>query len=188
MNIIQNLRQIYRDIVELILLQIAGYRLTVAIRMADYKQRAFNRQFIVFPVGFAQLKVYSRSDVERLKRTPFYTRKSLNKWRKVEHKRIDELKAINYAKFLRNEITLDTYTKLNREVKQKHEAIDRDFETKLRTKVIDRDTTWDYLKRESYYRTPVSRNNSPELTPAERIELRAQWLKDFSILRKKGMA
>lgn len=189
MNMIKHsLQIIWNDIKESAALWMAGYRLSVAIRMADYKQRAYNRQYIVYPVGAGQLKVYSRRDVEALKRLPYYNRKWLVKWRKAEYQRIEDMKKINYDNYHNKEITLNEYCKNDKEISFRKSQIEGKYDQLKRTKVIDRTTTWDWLKNNAYYRTPISRNNSQDLTDTERLALRKQWLKDFTSLRKKGMA
>lgn len=178
-------KEIYQLLKEMFILRKAAISLSIAITLANMKQRAYNRQYIVYPMHNGKLKIFCRKEIIVLQRINAYSRKQCNRWRESSIKTLNIMLSDNQKAFDSNTITIRAFEKVKSDILDKLRKVEREYEKMLHIKLIDKDTSWDWFKRNAYYTTPLSFNNTNEYTPAQRKEMRRQWLKDFKILRER---
>lgn len=72
------IRELRESLKAYFILKVAGWKLSTAIMIANAKQHAYNRRYVVLPVG-SRLMVFCNRDIDRMKRT------RANDPRKVNH-------------------------------------------------------------------------------------------------------
>lgn len=144
-------------------------RLALAIRLADMKQKGWNKQYFVILSQTDRLISVNNDEIERLKRKPRYTREQLNKIEGVLRgkERDAEVEMKNDGKS-NKEIRAALYDmKLIRErtmIRLKH------------MKLLPKELDGLKLRRTSFYYTPLSRNNDAGMTKEERKEARIRYM------------
>lgn len=144
-------------------------RLKLAIRLADMKQKAWNKQYFVILSQTDKLISINNNEVEKLKRMPRYTKGQLKNIEQAFRKREEESEAEMKNKgFSSDEIRHNLYDmKLIRE---------RTMIRLKRMKLLPKELDGLKLRRTSFYYTPLSRNNDPGMSPEDRKEAKIRYL------------
>lgn len=136
-------------------------KLNLAVRLADMKQRAYNKRYFIILSQNNNLISINNNEVERLKRMRRYSEVQLKKisksfkenvaTRKKEGANEDEIYTLN---FLNERILIG----LRRE------------------KLLPKNLDTIKLKKTSFYYTPLSRNNDESMTTEERKEAKIRYM------------
>ena len=145
----------------------AGFRLTIAIKIADAKQAATNKQYFVLPIG-TKLQAFCPDDINLLKRTKVYSRKQITLYKQKQ------LAAIR-----------SQFPAHSKEYSLATTALDKNVSLMAKARVIDKHAQKTDFMKECYYYTSASLNDKNRITDEELIAKRKQWLQDYQIISRK---
>lgn len=144
-------------------------RLSLAIKLADMKQKGWNKQYFVIFSQTDKLISLNNDEIERMKRLPRYTREQRKKIESILNDNIEKREAeLRAAGKTHEEIRNEIYDlKIIRE-----RTIKRIRQMRLLPKNLDGIK----LRKTAFYYTPLSKNNDPGMTAEERKEARLRYM------------
>jgi len=144
-------------------------RLALAIRLAEMKQKAWNKQYFIILSSSDKLISINNDEVERLKRLPRYTKKQL--------KLVDE-KMREREEEQRRKMITDGVDDTDRRMFMYDMKLIRE-KTLLRFKrmrLLPKELDGMRLRKTAFYYTPLKWNNDPGMTPEQRKEAKVRYL------------
>lgn len=156
------MNEFIKYIKELLFYKKLSFRVSLAIKIADYKQKAFNKQYFVILSDSDKLIAINNTEVERMKRTPRYSRKMIKaiaeKLYNDANKYLDSL-----SPEVRKRRENDTYTTVRNTIKL--------FK---KYKLLPKNLDGQKLRKTCFYYTPYSANN--KMTAEEKEEARIRYI------------
>lgn len=149
-------------------------KLKLAIKLADMKQRAMNKQYFVILSQSDKLISINNKEIERLKRIPRYNKKQLNHITGVLLAEEENLR----QKMKADGVDMLMITRKMHEVKQIRE---KTLINLKRMRLLPKSLDSMKLRETAFYITPLKLNNDPGMTFEERYEAKVRY---FAYARK----
>lgn len=144
-------------------------RLRLAIKLADMKQKAWNKQYFVILSPSDKLISINNLEVERLKRLPRYNRAQLRSIEKSLLLKEEEAKKEMIKDEMNQEYIEESLCDM-RIIREK--TIARLRKMKLLPKNLDGIK----LRQMAFYYTPLSKNNDPGMSQEDRQEAKKRYM------------
>jgi hypothetical protein len=144
--IIQDFKEYKLHFNEWLFLRRFTLKLWTARKLADMKQRAFNKQYFVILASNNRLIAINNVEVERLKRTPVYSKAQISKI--SDSLNLLKIQEINKAK--------NMYSS-TKDIETRYEKIIQDLP---KQRLLDKRMDGIKLRKQAFYYTPISKNNS----------------------------
>lgn len=144
-------------------------RLALAVRMANMKQKGWNKQYFVILSPDDRLIAVNNDDVERLKRRSRYSKSQLRKIENILRERAKEAEEqMKTDKVEPVTIRQNLYDmKLIRE---------RSILRMKRMKLLPKNLDGIKLRKTCFYFTPLSNNNDPGMSKEDRREAKVRYI------------
>jgi hypothetical protein len=126
-----------------------AFKLKLAMKLADMKQQAFNKQYFVILSPNDKLVSINNKEIERLKRTRRYTESQLKKISKALAGGINDLDF--------NGLTEDEIKAVKLRYRSEN---DKKLIALRRLKLLDKNLDGIKLRKTCFYYTPISKNNT----------------------------
>ena len=178
-EIINDFKEYRLQFIEWLNLRRLSIKLSLARKLADMKQAAFNKQYFVILDSADRLIALNNNDIERLKRTNCYSPKALA--------RIKE----NFRKAQEEQIKLIRIKYVGSSSNEKHNEIfdiKKSYTDKYKylksLKLLDKRIDGIRLRQIAFYYTKESQNN--KMTPEQIYNGKIKYIKYAKALNKKN--